>query len=111
MLPLLSSAWWRGACSEPSDELCETHHAGDCDDKKVVLVEQLKQLNANYPGGLQKYVTNAKRLLEESKSGREPPPALPSAPSANAHTLGVAHFPRVLAQVSAISFACRDECL
>ena len=98
-----SSTWWRGACIEPSDELCKNNHAGDYDDKKAALVEQLKQLNANYPGGLQKYVTNAKRLLEESKSGREPPPALPSAPSAAAHPLSVAHFSRVLAQVSAIS--------
>ena len=40
-------------------------------------MNQLKQLDANYPGGLQKYVTNAKRLLEESKSGREPTPVLP----------------------------------
>ena len=47
--------------------------AGDSDDRKMALVDQLKQLDANYPGGLQKYVTNAKRLLEESKSGREPP--------------------------------------
>ena len=39
----------------------------------MALVNQLKQLDANYPGGLQKYVTNAKRLLEDSKSGREPP--------------------------------------
>ena len=74
MLPLLSSTWWRGACIKPSNELCKNKHAGDHDDKKAALVVQLKQLNANYPGGLQKYVTNAKRLLEESKSGREPPP-------------------------------------
>ncbi|CAL5221642.1 g3868 [Coccomyxa viridis] len=43
---------------------------GDSDDRKMALVNQLKQLDANYPGGLQKYVTNAKRLLEESKSGK-----------------------------------------
>ncbi len=57
-----------------SSDLCEIYHAGDSDERKVALVNQLKQLDANYPGGLQKYVTNAKRLLEESKSGGEPPP-------------------------------------
>ena len=40
-------------------------------------MNQLKQLDANYPGGLQEYITNAKRLLEVSRSGREPPPAWP----------------------------------
>lgn len=36
-------------------------------------MKQLQQLDANYPGGLQKYITNARRLLEESKSGERPP--------------------------------------
>ena len=44
--------------------------AGDDDDRKLALMEQLKQLNASYPGGLKAYITNAKRLLEASKAGR-----------------------------------------
>ena len=44
--------------------------AGDDDDRKLALMEQLKQLNASYPGGLKAYITNAKRLLEGSKAGR-----------------------------------------
>ena len=55
----------------------QMYHAGDSDERKVSLVNQLKQLDANYPGGLQKYVANAKRLLEESKSGNELRPAQP----------------------------------
>lgn len=35
-------------------------------------MKQLKQLDADYPGGLQKYITNAKKLLEESRSGGHP---------------------------------------
>lgn len=59
-----------------SDEQMQYCRAGDQDDRKKVLVDQLKQLDANYPGGLQKYITNAKKLLEESKSGM---PTLPCA--------------------------------
>ena len=44
--------------------------AGDDDDRKLALMEQLKQLNASYPGGLKAYITNAKHLLEGSKAGR-----------------------------------------
>ena len=35
-------------------------------------MKQLEELNANYPGGLVNYITNARRLLEESKSGGRP---------------------------------------
>ena len=38
-------------------------------------MKQLQQLDANYPGGLQKYITNARCLLEESKSGERSPTA------------------------------------
>eukprot|EP01060_Flectonema_neradi_P013592 TRINITY_DN2033_c9_g1_i1.p1 TRINITY_DN2033_c9_g1~~TRINITY_DN2033_c9_g1_i1.p1 ORF type:complete len:591 (+),score=117.24 TRINITY_DN2033_c9_g1_i1:53-1774(+) len=34
------------------------------------LAEQIVRLNNQYPGGLKNYVSNAKRLLEESKTGK-----------------------------------------
>ena len=70
-------AWAADQCNADfSDEQMQSCHAGDQDDRKKVLVDQLKQLDANYPGGLKKYITNAKKLLEESKSGM---PTLPCA--------------------------------
>lgn len=43
---------------------------GTQDDDKKRLLEQLRLLDANYAGGLVKYITNAKRLLKESKEGK-----------------------------------------
>lgn len=42
---------------------------GTQDDDKRRLLAQLRQLDDNYAGGLIKYITNAKRLLQESKEG------------------------------------------
>ena len=40
---------------------------GDSDKKR--LVEQLKALDASYHGGITAYISNAKKLLQDSKEG------------------------------------------
>ena len=50
--------------------LCQAHPfpaLGTDDDKR--LVTQLSHLDANYNGGLQAYIQNAKRLLDDSREG------------------------------------------
>ena len=69
-LLLIEKLWSRSCvlCMTITEQMHES--AGDDDDRKLALMEQLKQLNASYPGGLKAYITNAKRLLEASKAGR-----------------------------------------
>jgi len=43
--------------------------AGQADADKLRLLEQLTHLDANYNGGLAAYITNAKRLLDDSRTG------------------------------------------
>ena len=45
--------------------------AGEADADKARLLEQLQHLDASYSGGLAAYITNAKRLLEESRTGTD----------------------------------------
>ncbi|KAL6747103.1 nucleotide-diphospho-sugar transferase [Haematococcus lacustris] len=45
---------------------------GSADSEKVALVAQLQALQASYPGGLPAYITNARKLLQDSKEGRNP---------------------------------------
>ncbi|KAG5067506.1 hypothetical protein GLYMA_04G245100v4 [Glycine max] len=42
------------------------------DDHKNAFFDQLTRLDSSYPGGLEAYITNAKRLLADSKAGRNP---------------------------------------
>ena len=44
-------------------------HAGERDSDKQRLLEQLHHLDGNYAGGLAGYIQNAKRLLEDSRTG------------------------------------------
>ncbi|BDA43416.1 UDP-sugar pyrophosphorylase [Coccomyxa sp. Obi] len=43
---------------------------GEKDTEKKGLLEQLQHLDKNYTGGLAAYIKNAKRLLEDSRSGK-----------------------------------------
>ena len=45
------------------------HAAGKADADKRRMLKQLEFLDANYSGGLAAYISNAKRLLEESRTG------------------------------------------
>eukprot|EP00298_Acanthocystis_sp_HF-20_P001070 c11458_g1_i1.p1 GENE.c11458_g1_i1~~c11458_g1_i1.p1 ORF type:complete len:593 (+),score=248.73 c11458_g1_i1:805-2583(+) len=45
---------------------------GSNNQEKNTLFEQVRQLNASFPGGLAQYVANAKALLISSKEGRNP---------------------------------------
>lgn len=45
------------------------HAAGEADADKRRMLKQLEFLDANYSGGLAAYISNAKRLLEESRTG------------------------------------------
>jgi hypothetical protein len=51
--------------------------AGQGDDGKRRLLEQLRHLDRNYAGGLCKYIQNARKLLHDSKEGAR----LPQGPS------------------------------
>ncbi|RDX88972.1 UDP-sugar pyrophosphorylase 1 [Mucuna pruriens] len=42
------------------------------DDQKKAFFEQVILLDSSYPGGLEAYVKNAKRLLADSKAGKNP---------------------------------------
>lgn len=42
------------------------------DHKKSAFFEQVSRLNSSYPGGLESYIKNAKRLLKESRDGINP---------------------------------------
>ncbi|KAG5020418.1 hypothetical protein JHK87_016273 [Glycine soja] len=42
------------------------------DNHKKAFFDQLTQLDSSYPGGLESYIKNAKRLLADSKAGINP---------------------------------------
>lgn len=42
------------------------------DAKKINFFTQVEKLDANYPGGLEAYIQNARALLADSKSGKNP---------------------------------------
>ena len=46
--------------------------AGEKDEEKKALVRQAMALDAQYPGGLAKYVENARKLLQASRDGINP---------------------------------------
>ncbi len=45
---------------------------GTNDDAKKAFLESLEKINGNYPGGLVGYISNARKLLAESKAGANP---------------------------------------
>ena len=45
---------------------------GTNDDAKKIFLESLIKINGNYPGGLTGYISNARKLLAESKVGANP---------------------------------------
>jgi len=61
-----------------SDELGQAHifaawpKAGEDSDQKRACLQQLRGLDASYPGGLAAYVTSARRLLAQSQRGENP---------------------------------------
>ncbi|KAK9786668.1 hypothetical protein WJX73_000832 [Symbiochloris irregularis] len=66
---------------------------GEEDAEKARLVEQLQQLDQTYPGGLAAYVSNAKRLLADSKAGANPFEGYtPSVPQGENLDFGSAEF-------------------
>uniref|UniRef100_A0A7C9AI26 UTP-monosaccharide-1-phosphate uridylyltransferase n=1 Tax=Opuntia streptacantha TaxID=393608 RepID=A0A7C9AI26_OPUST len=52
------------------------------DDQKRAFFDQVAHLNASYPGGLAQYIKNARKLLADSKAGKNPfegfSPSVPS---------------------------------
>ncbi|KAL6873655.1 hypothetical protein ACP4OV_013737 [Aristida adscensionis] len=63
------------------------------DDKKRAFFDQVRRLNASYPGGLQSYIQNAKKLLADSKAGKNPYDGFtPSIPSGEVLTFGDDNF-------------------
>ncbi|KAL6603544.1 hypothetical protein ACP70R_043905 [Stipagrostis hirtigluma subsp. patula] len=63
------------------------------DEKKRGFFDQVRRLNASYPGGLQSYIQNAKKLLADSKAGKNPYDGFtPSVPSGEVLTFGDDNF-------------------
>ncbi|KAG6435903.1 hypothetical protein SASPL_100784 [Salvia splendens] len=63
------------------------------DDGKRAFFEQVSRLNASYPGGLASYITTARELLADSKTGKNPYDGFsPSVPSGEILTFGDENF-------------------
>ncbi|CAN6173475.1 unnamed protein product [Urochloa humidicola] len=63
------------------------------DDKKKAFFDQVRRLNSSYPGGLASYIQNAKKLLADSKAGKNPYDGFtPSVPSGEVLTFGDDNF-------------------
>ncbi|KAL9313661.1 hypothetical protein ACSQ67_019113 [Phaseolus vulgaris] len=59
------------------------------DDHKKAFLDQLTLLDSSYPGGLESYIKNAKRLLADSKAGNNPYDGFtPSVPTGETLTFG-----------------------
>eukprot|EP00854_Cymbomonas_tetramitiformis_P009790 gene9790-11599_t len=62
-------------------------------EQKTKLVKQLTMLDANYSGGLLKYISNARELLKSSKEGANPLAGwTPSVPEGTALEYGTSEF-------------------
>ncbi|BAF20396.1 uDP-sugar pyrophosphorylase [Oryza sativa Japonica Group] len=63
------------------------------DDKKRNFFDQVCRLNSSYPGGLASYIQNARKLLADSKAGKNPYDGFsPSVPSGEVLTFGDDNF-------------------
>ncbi|KAF5200736.1 Udp-sugar pyrophosphorylase [Thalictrum thalictroides] len=63
------------------------------DEEKKGFFDQVARLNTSYPGGLVSYVQNARRLLSDSKAGKNPFDGFtPSVPSGEILTFGDDNF-------------------
>ncbi|CAM0909705.1 unnamed protein product [Alopecurus aequalis] len=63
------------------------------DDKKRSFFDQVHRLHSSYPGGLESYIQNAKKLLADSKAGQNPYDGFtPSVPSGEVLTFGDDNF-------------------
>lgn len=45
---------------------------GKCDQEKINFLGQLKNVNKSYPGGIEQYILNARKLLKDSSEGINP---------------------------------------
>lgn len=48
-------------------------HAGEADDSKRRMMQQVVLLDASYHGGLRTYIHNARQLLDDSREGEQMP--------------------------------------
>ncbi|OIW14508.1 hypothetical protein TanjilG_12101 [Lupinus angustifolius] len=63
------------------------------DDQKKSFFDQIIRLDSSYPGGLEAYIKNAKRLLADSKAGVNPFDGFtPSVPTGETLTFGEENF-------------------
>ncbi|KAI3941399.1 hypothetical protein MKW92_022209 [Papaver armeniacum] len=73
------------------------HHwtppGSDDDQEKISFFDQVNKLDTSYPGGLASYIQNARRLLADSKEGKNPFDGFtPSVPSGEILTFGDENF-------------------
>lgn len=74
--------------------------------KKKSFFDQVSRLNKSYPGGLAKYIQNARSLLADSKAGKNPFDGFtPSVPSGEVLTFGDENFIKL--EEAGIREACR----
>ena len=45
---------------------------GEKKEEKLAFIDSLQAVNANYPGGLKAYIENARSLLEDARTGKNP---------------------------------------
>ncbi|KAG0569063.1 hypothetical protein KC19_6G063000 [Ceratodon purpureus] len=57
---------------EGQGHLFQHWQAGQNEEDKIRFLNQVEKLNDNYPGGLAAYIHNARKLLADSKAGRNP---------------------------------------
>lgn len=57
---------------EGQEHLFQHWQAGQNEKSKIKFLNQVEKLNDNYPGGLVAYIHNARKLLADSKVGRNP---------------------------------------
>ncbi|MCE3050487.1 hypothetical protein HAX54_047327 [Datura stramonium] len=63
------------------------------DDEKRAFFDQIARLNSSYPGGLAAYINTARKLLADSKAGKNPYDGFtPSVPSGEVLTYGDDNF-------------------
>jgi UDP-sugar pyrophosphorylase len=81
--PILNQSQLFASWSDPST-------TNDC---KKQLVTQLDDLNSSYPGGLAGYISNARKLLEQSKQGVNPLEGWkPNVPTGQAFEIGTKDY-------------------
>ncbi|KAH9573986.1 hypothetical protein CY35_01G030700 [Sphagnum magellanicum] len=110
MLPSLATNAQRtlvqALLADGQTHLFDNWHLGENEESKLMFLNQVEKLNANYPGGLMAYIHNARRLLADSKAGKNPFDGYtPSVPTGERLTFGDKEFMKF--EEAGVKNACR----